>query len=277
MTVSQREYWNSAAGARWVQQQPVLDELFRAHGEHALDSALIKDGASVLDVGCGCGVTTLSVAARVGPSGTVLGVDISAPMLALARQRAAERGLSQVHFELGDVQTHELEASRYDAIVSRFGVMFFENPSIAFARLRRTLRDGGHFAAVCWRAPAENPWITLPIAATSALVTVDAIDMNVPGPFSLAPRERTAALLESAGFGDITVTPLDQTLTLGASSEEAASLVVTMGPVGRAMQSVSDDVRKHAVESIAASFNAYQSEAGVRLPSAAWLLTARAG
>jgi SAM-dependent methyltransferase len=274
---TQSEYWNSDAGARWVRQQPIMDALLRAHGERALDAAELAAGATVLDVGCGCGATTLSVAERVGPRGLAVGVDISAPMLSLAKQRAADAGLANVHFELGDVQAHPLEDRRFDAVVSRFGIMFFPEPATAFGRIRRALRDGGRFAAVCWRDPSENPWITLPIAATSAFLTTEPIDVDVPGPFSLSPRERTRGVLEGAGFQSVQIEPLDLPLTLGQTPEVAASVVVGLGPVGRVMLAASDEQRRRAIQAVAERLGPHTTGAGVVMPSAAWLLTARGG
>ncbi|HEX4338225.1 MAG TPA: class I SAM-dependent methyltransferase [Polyangiaceae bacterium] len=275
-TQSQSEYWNSDAGARWVRQQPIMDALLRAHGERALAAAGFGEGAAVLDVGCGCGATSLAAATRVGPDGLVVGVDISAPMLALARERAATEHLTNVRFELGDVQTHALDEGRYDAVVSRFGVMFFTDPPAAFARLRTALRAGGRFSAVCWRAPSENPWISLPIEVTSGFLTTEPVDPDAPGPFSLARRERTAALLARAGFGGVNVEALDFPLTLGQTAEEAARLMVVLGPIGRVMLSAAEELRQKAIDAIAAALGPYQTEAGVRLPSGAWLVTAGA-
>jgi len=274
-TISQAEYWNSEGGARWVRQQPILDALFTEHGLRALDASGVRDGDTVLDVGCGCGATTLMVAAKVGPRGLAVGVDVSAPMLSLARERAQAEGRSNVRFELGDVQVHPLGEGRYDAVVSRLGIMFFDEPAAAFARLRRALRPGGRFGAVCWRAPSENPWITLPMTAIAGLVQVAPVDPDAPGPFSLAPPGRARSLLESAGFVDVRVEALDLPLRFGGTSAEAASLLVEMGPAGRALSGVEQRVWRDAVGAIAAAVDPYTSAAGAILPGAAWLVTAR--
>lgn len=275
--ISQVDYWNTAGAARWVQQRTVYDALFHAHGEAALDAAVIGDGQSVLDVGCGCGTTTLSVAARVGPRGLAVGVDISGPMVDVARKRAVAAGVDNVRFEHGDAQTLLLDEDRYDAVVSRLGIMFFADPVEAFTRLRRALRAGGRFSAVCWRKTTENPWIQLPLEVTSSLLTTDPIDSNVPGPFSLSSREHVASLMRAAGFSGVSLEPLDLPLFVGRSVQEAATLMVDLGPVGRAILGAAPDVRFRAVEAVAAALAPYTTTNHVKMPSAAWLVTARSG
>ncbi|HVW28340.1 MAG TPA: class I SAM-dependent methyltransferase [Polyangiaceae bacterium] len=275
MTGSQAEYWNTAGAARWVQQRTVYDALFHEHGEAMLDAAGLHAGSKVLDVGCGCGTTTLTIASRVGSGGTAVGVDISGPMVDVARKRTAAAGFSNVRFEHGDLQTCPLDEDTYDAVVSRLGIMFFDDPVAAFARLRRALRAGGRLSAVCWRDPSENPWIELPRRVTSSFLSTEPIDPNVPGPFSLAKRERVTYVASAAGFSDVAVAPLDLPLFIGRSAQEAATLMVDLGPVGRAIIGVSPDVRFRAVDAVAAALAPYATPQGVKLPSAAWLLTAR--
>jgi SAM-dependent methyltransferase len=272
--VTQAEYWNAEAGTRWVRTQPIMDALLADHGESALAAAKLTGGDTVLDVGCGCGATTLGAAERIGQRGLAVGVDLSAEMLALARRRAAEGALANVRFELGDVESHPLQAQRFDAAISRFGIMFFENPPRAFASIQRAMRNGGRFAAVCWRSPSENPWITLPIEVVSPLVTIEPVNLDLPGPFSLWSRDRTAALLEESGFAKVAVEPLDLPLVLGKNVEEAAKAMVLLGPTGRALSGASGDVRQRAVDTLAAALEPYRDRGAVRMGSAAWLVTA---
>jgi SAM-dependent methyltransferase len=274
-SITQADYWNTAGAARWVQQRAVYDALFHEHGEAALEAAAIGAGHTVLDVGCGCGTTTLSIASRVGPGGLVVGVDISGPMVDVARKRAVAAGVDNVRFELGDAQTAPLDENRYDAVVSRLGIMFFNNPVVAFMRLRRATRTGGRFAAVCWRKTTENPWIALPLEVTSSLLSTEPIDPNVPGPFSLSSRDRIVSLMRTAGYSGVNVEPLDLPLFIGRSAEEAATLMVDLGPVGRAILGASPDVRFRAVEAVAAALAPYTTASQVKMPSAAWLVTAQ--
>src|SRR4051794_32099894 len=159
MNKEQIEFWNSLAGERWTAHQEALDRALDPFGVAVLSRAQIKKGERVVDIGCGCGATTLACADAVGDTGQVTGVDVSAPMLARAKQRAADR--KNVSFIQADASAHRFD-SPADTIVSRFGVMFFDDPTQAFENLKRALRTGGTIVFACWRAASENPWISVP-------------------------------------------------------------------------------------------------------------------
>ena len=150
-------YWNDEAGTRWTAIQRRTDELFAGLTAAAIQSADPRPGESVLDVGCGCGATVLELARAVGPTGRVVGVDVSRPMLELASARAQAQGLSTVTLHLADAATYPFRAAEFDLAFSRFGIMFFGDPVSAFANVRRSLRAGGRFAGLVWRPLADNP------------------------------------------------------------------------------------------------------------------------
>jgi ubiquinone/menaquinone biosynthesis C-methylase UbiE len=164
---AQIEFWNGPGGSRWVKEQEELDRSLAPFAQALFARAALTSGERVVDVGCGCGVTSLAASALVGAAGSVLGVDVSAPMLARAKERAD--GLPNVSFELSDATTHGFARS-FDAVVSRFGVMFFANPVAAFANLRSALRPGGRVVFIAWRSAPENPWVRIPGEAASAHV-----------------------------------------------------------------------------------------------------------
>jgi ubiquinone/menaquinone biosynthesis C-methylase UbiE len=246
----------------------VLDDL----GRRALDAARLAAGEAVLDIGCGCGATTLLVAERVGLRGLVVGVDVSAPMLARARERARAAGHVQVRFEQGDAQTHSLEARRYDALVSRFGVMFFDDPVLAFSHLRGSLRGGGRLAFVCWQAPERNPWIEIPAKAVAHLVPIEPFVEGVPGPFAFASRERILNILTRAGFAAPRVTEVLTQLTFPLSS--AARHLASFGTAGRALGGADESTFANAVTSVSEAITSFASAQGVSLGAAAWVVTA---
>src|SRR5437867_4470402 len=212
----QIRYWNEAAGPKWVSFQKVIDAQIAPLGERAMDRAGIAPGERVIDVGCGCGGTTIALARRVGPAGLVLGIDISAPMLERAAETARAEGLANVRFENADAQTHRLPPGAFDVVYSRFGIMFFADPVAAFANLRAALRPGGRLAFVCWQALRENPWLFLALQAAAQHLTLPPPPApDAPGPFSLADPERVRDIVARAGFERIALEDLRTALTLG--------------------------------------------------------------
>jgi ubiquinone/menaquinone biosynthesis C-methylase UbiE len=231
---AQIDEWNGSVGRRWVAFQPQLDRMIEPFGEAALRAAAARQGERLLDIGCGCGSTALALAQAVGPQGSVLGVDISRPMLAVARQRGAAAGMAWLSFIEADASDSPLPLG-HDLLFSRFGVMFFAAPASALHHLRARLRPGGRCAFVCWRTPRDNPWAMLPlIAARQALgITPTPADPLAPGPFAFADDQRLHALLAEAGFADIELQRLDSAIHLGASAREAAAHSLQIGPASR--------------------------------------------
>jgi len=193
--------WNGIEGRAWVEHQPRYDAMLGSLGARALDAAVLHSGERVLDVGCGCGDTTIEAAWRVGPAGGVVGADRSALMLRRARERAAVLGLRNAEFLLTDAQVHHFPAATYDAVISRFGLMLFADPDTAFARLARALRPGGRLSFVTWRGAMTNAWFTLPLGAAGEHVDLSTIDVPAgPGPFAFADPDLVRGVLRAAGL-----------------------------------------------------------------------------
>jgi SAM-dependent methyltransferase len=198
--VEQVEFWSELAPT-WFELEDQLEEVGGPPGELAMDRLGLLPGQRVVDLGCGLGRTTLALAARVGPGGEVVGVDISAEMLTQGRDRAARLGAENVEFVHADAQVHDFGQARFDAAYSRFGVMFFSDPVAAFANIRRALRPGGTLSFVCWQGVFDNDWMLVPGAA-AAEVTGTLPPMpgpEEPGPFSLADPARVRAVLGAGG------------------------------------------------------------------------------
>lgn len=275
----QRAFWDEQAGPTWVALQERLDAGIRPHGELVAEVLAARPGERILDVGCGCGDTTLRLAAQVAPGGEVLGVDLSGPMLSRARERARQAGRRNVSLRQADAQTTALEAGSFDAVHSRFGVMFFDHPESAFANLRKAVRPGGRLAFVCWRAPAQNPWILVPMAAVAPLLTLPAPPPpNAPGMFALANPGQIRTVLEGAGWSEVRVVARDVAMRLGRGSlEEAVETFLEVGPVAGALREAGADEAMRAKVAAAVS-NAYleASQGGpLALGSAVWLASAR--
>jgi SAM-dependent methyltransferase len=274
----QIEYWNSPQARRWVDLQERLDALIEPFGALAVAGAAPEAGERVIDVGCGCGSTSFALATRVGPTGHVLGVDISAVMLARARERAHDAGAANVEFANADAQTHEFAAGRWDAICSRFGVMFFADPASAFANLRRALRRGGRVSFACWRALPENPWVTVPLAALATVLTPPPPPPpppGAPGPFSFGDPERVRGILGSAGFEEVELAPHEAALRLGGDLDEAVTFALTAGPASRLIANASPEERTRAERAVRDALAPQARGGAVSLSGAVWLVRAR--
>jgi len=275
----QIRYWNEAAGPKWVAFQKVIDAQISPLGEQVMDRAGIAPGERVIDVGCGCGDTTIALGRRVGPAGRVLGIDVSAPMLERAAETARAAGVANVRLENADAQTHRLSPSAFDVVYSRFGVMFFTDPVAAFTNLRAALRPGGRLAFVCWQALLENPWLFVPLRAAAQHLTLPPPPApDAPGPFAFADPERVRGILARAGFGDIVLEELHTTLTLGGGGtvdQAVRFLTEGVGPVSGVLREADPAVRPTVAAAVRAAIAPFHTPQGVRMGSAAWIVTAR--
>lgn len=272
-------YWNSAVGERWATLQIEIDALFAPLGAAALAFAAPRAGEAVLDVGCGCGATVLDLAAAVGPTGRVRGVDVSTPMLDLARRRVAEQELAQVDLALGDASCEGFEAGVYDLVFSRFGVMFFNHPTAAFAHLRTALAPGGRLAFACWQPMTANPWFAVPVEAVLPLVGPQpSADPTAPGPFAFADPDRVRAILAGAGFSDIAIAPFEAAMRLAGPGDRAtaAGLLSQLGAAARLLKEAGPEIQAAGRAAIETALRPYDGAGGVVLGGAVWLVSARA-
>jgi SAM-dependent methyltransferase len=269
---AQVAYWNESAGPTWVAMHDALDHELNDLGLAAMAALAPRENERLVDIGCGCGATTLELARRVGKGGAVLGVDLSAPMLSVARERAAAAGLDQASFLQADAQVYALEP--VDGAFSRFGVMFFADPVAAFANIRKGLRPGGRVAFVCWRQLAENPWMTVPMAAVLPLLPAPpaAPTPDAPGPFAFADRDRLAGILAGAGFAEISIEPLDARVAWG-DVETSVNMALRLGPVAGLVREHPDQ-RDAMAAAIRSALAAHATAEGVRLDSATWIVLA---
>ena len=274
----QIRHWNELAGPRWVRSEAMLDAQIGPLGLAAIERARVAVGERALDVGCGCGQTTLQLAEKVGPRGSVTGLDISAPMLERARERAAALSVANARFLEADAQTATLEPAAFDLVFSRFGVMFFADPVAAFTNLRACLAPGGRVTFVCWQELKLNPWMRLPLAAAASLVPpAPPPAADAPGPFAFAAPARLRGILEAAGFRDVAIDPLEQDLLVGGSGgklEQAVALTLELGPMAALLRDADPALRSRVSEAVREALAPHQTPDGVKLACAAWIVRA---
>lgn len=267
----QSRLWNGAAGQAWVDSQALLDALFAPLESILLDG--LQAHERVLDIGCGTGATTLAAARR--QSAGCLGVDVSAPMTALAQARAEREG-SRAQFICADAQNYPFEPASFDRLISRFGVMFFADPLVAFANLRRAARDGARLRLIAWRSAAENPFMTTAErTAAPWLPELPVRRPGAPGQFAFAEARRVRELLTGSGWAHVEMRPLDVPLSMPESA--LVPYLSRLGPVGIALQALEENARAALVERLRAAFEPYVRGERVEFEAACWLIEAQAG
>jgi SAM-dependent methyltransferase len=266
--------WAGAEGEHWADSAARYTKMLRPYGDALLAAAGLARGEHVLDVGCGNGDVSVAAARHVGDVGTVVGVDLSPAMLDVARARAREAGLGNVTFVQADASRWQHDDG-VDVLVSRFGVMFFDDPLAAFTTLRSSVRPGGRLAFLCWQDLLVNEWMIVPGGAVAEVLPLPVGDPGAPGPFAFADADRTRSILEGAGFSDVAVEPVAAPMWMGDDPDDAVAFLETTGMGRIVFADAPPDLHAEARTRAQASLEPHHSPDGVVLGGAAWLVTAR--
>jgi len=233
------------------------------------------EGGRVLDIGCGAGTTTISMARRLGPTGLCVGVDISEPLIRVAKERSIAEKLNAVAFVQADAQTYAFEPGGFNSVMSRFGVMFFDDPDAAFANIRRATRADAKLAFVAWRSPAENPFMTTAARAAQPLLPkLSTPDLGAPGQFAFADGDRIRRILNATGWKNVDVRPID--VTGNIAEQDLLTYVTKLGPVGAALRDaeVDEATRARTTNVVRAAFEPYIQNGTASFTMACWLASA---
>jgi SAM-dependent methyltransferase len=273
---AQRDYWETDGPRQYQQFGDTNEALIGPFGQAMLDAAQLRPGERVLDVGCGFGTSTLEAAERVAPSGRVVGVDISAAMLQPARQRIASAGVDNIELLHADAQAYPFEAASFDVVISRFGMMFFEDPQAAFANLARALRAGGRLVFVCPQDPLKSQWVVVAFGAAVAALghAPDLGAPGAPGPFAFADGDRLTQLLTDSGFRALRLETLTRSFRIGRTISDAVDFVLSLPESERLFTGAPQETVDAAATALYAGFAPYAGQQGVMMDATAWLVTA---
>ncbi|WP_213772552.1 methyltransferase domain-containing protein [Bradyrhizobium sp. dw_78] len=270
-------YWNGPGGQRWTDRQQMQDIMLAPVADILIDRANVGPGERIVDIGCGCGAIAIALAQKAGSAGHVLGVDVSAPMLARARQVAP--AAVPVDFVLADATVYPFDPASADLLVSRFGVMFFAEPAVSFANMRKALRPSGRLTFACWREPRENPWLMAPLQAVYKHVPkLPQLGPEDPGPFSFASELRVRRILDAAGFSSVAMEQHDFAIdvAIGRGLDAAIESALEIGPASRALEGQSAELREASTHSVRETLLPFVRGVSVPLPAAIWIVTASA-
>ncbi len=272
--LDQARAWDGSDGDRWVRQADRYDAAIMDYREELLAAAGIRAGESVLDVGCGCGWSTVQ-AARDSAGGRVLGVDLSGGMLGVADERARAAGLEWIAFQQADAQVHPFDEDAFDVVISSFGVMFFADVEAAFENIGRAVRPGGRLAFVAWTPMPGNEWQAAVRDALAMGRDLPAPPAGAPGPFAFGDPSRAVAALETAGFVEVGVQEVERRFRLGADPDDAWEFLRHTGPVVGLTETLDEASLAEARSRLHDVFVGHRDDDGVSLGSSAWLITAR--
>ena len=268
----QVEVWNGAGGRGWAEMQEVTDRLLQPLADVLVEAVADGTGGRVLDVGCGAGATTSAIARRLGTGGECTGIDVSEPLVEAARSRAARDGVP-IHVIRADAQRHQFEPAGFDMVVSRFGVMFFDDFVEAFANLRTATREGGELRCIVWRSAAENPFMTTAEQAAPPDLAIPRREADGPGQFALADEQRVRSILDGSGWGDITIDRIDVACALPET--DLVRYLTHLGPLGRALAHMDEPERARVVAAVRPAFDPFVAGSDVRFTAACWMIAAK--
>jgi len=270
------EYWTDEGPKQYQQNSDRFEAMAAPFGQAMFDAVRLQPGERVLDVGCGYATTTIEAAERVSPSGHVTGVDVSAAMLAVGRQRTAAAPVDNIDLLEADAQAYAFEPAAFDAMISRFGIMFFDDPEAAFGNLARALRPGGRLAFTCWQGPLQSEWVAVALGAAVKHVgrAPELSSADASSPWAFADGDRVARLMRAGGFADVTLESVARPQRVGRDVDDVVRFVMSLPETRQLFTGLPEDVIAGAVVALHAAFAPYAGTHGVVMDATAWLVSA---
>ena len=275
VNVDQKKFWNESKGKSWVELQPKIDSLLKPIGEAALSKLNPIEGEKIAELGCGTGTMSFLISKKIGKSGLVQGFDISEPMLDYAEKRRINSNLVNIKYTLADLQIHEFKKNSFDALFSRFGVMFFDNPVVAFTNLRSSLKKGGRFIFACWAERLANDWIELPTEIASRFLEMPPTPPEkTPGPFAFEDKDYVTSILNEAGWKNVGFENFSCSHSAGRTLDEAARFLGKMGPMSGLIENSGSKMRERFYEALKLELSKYETDAGIMMNFSTWIVSA---
>ena len=276
INLKQKEFWSGSGGDVWVNKQSEMDVMLNPLGAKAISKLDLSKATKIIDIGCGCGATTLEIAEQL-EEGEIIGIDISEPMLARAAKNASDQSLSNANFQVLDVQVDDMP-SDFDTAFSRFGVMFFEDPYQAFSNIYKSLKENGQLSFVCWQNPSLNPWQSLSSQVIKEYLDLPSPPPKSPGPFAFEDKNYISDILNQSNFKDIKIEDNQEDIVMasGKSIEEACEDYLTINPVVTEMlKNSKEELKDEILQALILKFSEFHNGDGLLFPSATWIVTAR--
>lgn len=274
------DFWNEILVPKFTRFKHILVDGLTHHSAAIFPNLPVKEGDKVLDIGCGFGDTAVDLAGRVGPKGTVVGLDCCNAFLDYGRADAEAKGLKNVAFVEGDALSERFDPT-YDFVFSRFGTMFFSNPVAGLRNMRTALKPGGLMTQIVWRTPADNPWLSMAKDVVLEYLPAPGEDARTcgPGPFSMANQEMVAGMMKSAGYEDVTFKRVDALVLVGRTVQDAIDFQLALGPAGEVFREAGDlaEAKRGEIETaLAEAIESQKQEAdGIVMDSSSWVITGR--
>jgi ubiquinone/menaquinone biosynthesis C-methylase UbiE len=271
---AQRQDWNRVAGG-WEKWDRFFDEQMAFLNHRLVADARLRSGLRVLDLGSGTGYPALLAAQTVGSDGTVIGIDLAEQMLNAAQRKASSLRLSNVTFRTGDVTTLPFEAASFDAVTSRFCLMFLPEIQKAVVEIGRVLKPGSWLSAAVWSAPDKNAYLTTPLAVIKQFLDLPPPDPTTPGIFRLAKPGELLSMLQEAGFVNVVEEEYLAEVRFPSGEEYYESLMDIAAPIQNLFARLSEQQQTEARHRIVDSIGPYRRTDGIALPIAVRMVAAR--